>query len=265
MKKARSKSLFSVALAFVFMSLVASNFAEACDPRRGEICRQCIGDICVGDKVYNVSRDSRSATVVGVEQSGKFVLRFDDNNGVGGGWSRSDLAVSYGCYDDICVYQKVYNVTRDSRTATVVGIQSNGKFVLRFEDNFRVGAGWSRSDLALMDGCTYEHLCVGDKVYNVSRDSRLATVVGIQQNGKIVLRFEDTSGVGAGWDASDLAVPRGCYNGLCVGMDVYNTARNYRAATILAIQPNGKFVLRFNDNYGVGGGWDSSDLVCKQY
>src|SRR5690606_23169032 len=107
---------------------------------------------------------------------GKFMLRFLDNGLTGTGWSRENLAPARGCDGDICVNDSVYN-TSNNRYAKVVGLQMGNKFVLKFTDNGLTGSGWSRPNIAVMQGCQGD-LCVGDKVYNTS-NNRHAKVEGL--------------------------------------------------------------------------------------
>lgn len=220
----------------------------------------CLRDICVGERIYNVQRNYREATVVGIEAAGTYALRFTDTNAIGGNWSREDLAVQRGCYSDLCVGSEVFNVTRDSRRAYIVGIQTQGKYVLRFQDTNAVGGNWDRSDLAIPRGCASD-LCVGATIYNISRTYRQAQVVGIQNDGRYVLRFLDTNGTGGNWTRADLAIDRGCGAMFCVGQYALNAQRNYRQVQIVAIDINRKYVLKFLDTGAVGGNWTDSDLV----
>lgn len=162
----------------------------------------CSADLCVGEEVYNVS-NSRYATVTGVQAGGKFVLRYKDNNLTGSGWSRTDLAVLRGCSADLCVNEKVFNVS-NSRYATIVGFQTSGKFVLRYDDNGLTGSGWDRYDLGILKGCQ-GNLCVGYKVLNKS-NNRIARIKGFHAGNKIILRYEDNGLTGSGWSAYDLVV-----------------------------------------------------------
>ena len=220
---------------------------------------QCFRDLCVGDSAFNIKREFRRVTVVGIEPQGTYLLRFLDNNGVGGGWTRDDLAANRGCVRDICVGTRAFNISREYRQVQVVGIQTNGLFVLQFLDNNGIGGNWNRSDLALMLGCV-GRTCVGDRAYNVAREYRQVQVVGIQYNGQFVLRFLDNQGVGGNWSESDLAFPRGCGRSFCVGQHAINVSRNNRRVQIIAIEQRGTYVLRFLDNNGVGGNWNDSDL-----
>jgi hypothetical protein len=179
----------------------------------------------------------------------------------------SALAADANCYRDVCVGDRAINVTNNYREVTVLGIDNSGKFVLRFEDNGGVGGNWDREDLALETGCT-EDLCVGYPAFNVSSSYRTVTVAALQWNGKFVLRFDDNGGVGGNWNRSDLAVAWGCVENVCVNDTIYNNA-NGRQATVAAIQTStsglqDRMVLRFLDNGGVGGNWQSSEVVLLQ-
>lgn len=163
----------------------------------------CYRDLCVGTRVYNIQRSFREAEIVGIEYAGTYVLRFTDNGGVGGNWSREDLAVKQGCSGDLCVGTTVYNTQRSFRQAQIVGIQLGGKFVLRFLDNNGVGGNWDRADLAVAQGCGYNY-CVGQYALNAQRNYRQVQIVAIQQDRRYVLRFLDNGGVGGNWTDSDL-------------------------------------------------------------
>jgi hypothetical protein len=163
----------------------------------------CYRDLCVGTRVYNIQRSYREAEIVGIEHQGTYVLRFIDNGGVGGNWSREDLAVKQGCSGDLCVGTTIYNTQRNYRQAQIVGIQLGGKYVLRFLDNNGVGGNWDRADLAVMHGCGYNY-CVGQYALNAQRNYRQVQVVAIQHDRRYVLRFLDNGGVGGNWTDSDL-------------------------------------------------------------
>ncbi|MFN7729631.1 MAG: hypothetical protein ACK5P7_10785, partial [Bdellovibrio sp.] len=107
--------------------------------------RGCFQGVCVGQSVYRVSADSRLTQVVGIQDDGTFVLRFLDNGGLGGGWSRYDVAVTVGCGRIYCVGQTAY---ANGRLVRVVGIMKDGNYVLRFLDSGGLGGGWSDSDLS---------------------------------------------------------------------------------------------------------------------
>jgi len=163
---------------------------------------------CVGELAYNISRSSREVTIVGIQLDGRMVVRFSDNGGIGGGWSRGDLARTQGCSqsDGYCVGEEALNISREYRKVQVVGVQDIGALVVRFVDTGAVGGGWRAQDLARLQGCGQGNLCVGTRAYNVSRGSRIVAIVAIQHDGRFVVRFEDSGAVGGGWSLSDLAV-----------------------------------------------------------
>ena len=107
----------------------------------------CYRDLCVGARVYNIQRSYREAEIIGIESRGTYVLRFLDNNGVGGNWTRPDLAVSYGCGYNFCVGQYALNAQRNYRRVQVVAIDYSRRYVLKFLDNGGVGGNWTDADL----------------------------------------------------------------------------------------------------------------------
>jgi hypothetical protein len=163
----------------------------------------CLYDICEGDTVFNIERDYRKAVVVAIEKKGTYILRFLDTGGVGGHWGRTDLAATRGCQNRVCVGERVFNINRDYRMTQVVGLQSNGLFVLQFLDTNGVGGNWALTDLAFPYGCG-QQFCVGDLALNIQKNYRRVQVIGVEYNGNYVLRFLDTNGVGGNWSDFDL-------------------------------------------------------------
>lgn len=167
----------------------------------------CYRDVCVGDHALNVSREYREVTVVAIESAGKFVIRFEDNGGIGGNWDREDLALMQGCAGDLCVGFPAFNISREYRSVSIRAIQFDNRFVLRFNDNGGVGGNWDRSDLAVAWGCVRD-LCVNDTVYNRS-NGRQATIAAIQTNAqgvqdRMVLNYAGS--LGGNWEFSDLVL-----------------------------------------------------------
>lgn len=111
----------------------------------------CLGNICVGDHVVNVSSNNRLADVVAIQPNATFSLRFYDNGGIGHGWQQIDLAPTKGCAYDLCVGQRVFN-RYNNRYATVYAIQFGPRFVLLYEDTRTLGNGWDRNDLIPQEG-----------------------------------------------------------------------------------------------------------------
>lgn len=175
------------------------------------VTKGCSDAFCVGNTAYSVTQSvSEQVQVVAIFQNGSFVLRFLNSNRVSGGWTSAELAATRGCSEGVCVGATAYRVTsQDSRQVQVVGVQSNGSFVLRFLDSNGLGSGWTRAEIAVTKGCG-RTLCVGNTAYQSSgRGYRPVQVVAIQQNGAYVLRFLDSNGIGGNWLDSDLVRGRG--------------------------------------------------------
>ena len=107
----------------------------------------CLYNLCTGDTVFNVERNYRKAMIVGIEPRGTYVLRFLDNNGIGGNWGRRDLATAFGCGRQFCVGDLAFNIPRNYRKVRVIGIEHNGTYVLHFLDTNGVGGRWGDFDL----------------------------------------------------------------------------------------------------------------------
>lgn len=165
----------------------------------------------VGEQVYNIPRDA-FATIQAIAYDGSYVILFTTGplaGQSGSGWTDANLATTYGCLNNICVNQPVYNVRRDL-FAQISAWAQDGTYVLTFTSGSlqgQTGHGWSRDDLAIEQGCTGD-ICVGEYVYNVTRGEN-CTVVALQDNGQFVLYFNDgplAGQYGHGWSRSDLAV-----------------------------------------------------------
>lgn len=163
----------------------------------------------------------------------------------------------YPMPNQIMIGETVFNIS-NSRYAVVVAQDYSAKYVLRYNDNNATGTGWDRSDLALLRGCERD-LCVNDQIFNVS-NSRYAAVAGIQLGGKFVLKYSDNGATGSGWAREDVAIMKGCQQGLCVGTRVINVS-NRRYAVIRALQSGNRFVLGYEDNGATGSGWSITDLA----
>lgn len=113
--------------------------------------------------------------------------------------------INKSCYMGVCVGDRVFKASNGPRLAKVLAITRNHKFVLAYFDNRHIGKGWRRSDLAVTSGCYYQ-FCVGNPVHNLVLNSR-ATIVGIEENGKFVLAFDDKKhGVVGGWLTDEFAL-----------------------------------------------------------
>lgn len=181
----------------------------------------------------------------------------------------SDQAMAQ-CMGDVCANEQMINIQRDSALVTVLGFQTNGSLLLRFDTGSlagQLGSGWSRSDLAKMSGCNGVG-CAGEIVLNTARDSVSARIIGLQIDGAVVLEFLEGSLAGqrgANWTSSDLARTQGCLKDLCVGQRAINIARSNAEVTIVGIQQsNQSYVLRFETGSLAGqkgGNWSRDDLV----
>ena len=116
--------------------------------------RGCGNGFCVGKRAYNIKRDSSLVKVIGVQENRLLVVKYLDGSlkgKKGHGWSREDLAKTSGCGEGFCVGDLARNTQRNYVLVKVVGIQSNGLYVVKYlEGNLKglKGGNWAESDLA---------------------------------------------------------------------------------------------------------------------
>lgn len=224
-----------------------------------------------GEIAYNISRDYAKVKVL--EKNGRgYKIKFLSGSlagEVGSGWRRSDLAVSHGCYEKFCVNDSFYLSGRNSEKVKIVGLQSDGRFVLKFLDgpnSGELGGKWERKDLAVLEGC-YQGVCVGDYVYNTKRDGAKVKILGKTLDNSFVIKFvsgELSGQRGNSWNAKYFALKEGCYKDLCVGDIVYKLDNASPKVKILGKTQNHKFVIKFlsGSNSGRHGtNWDREDFA----
>lgn len=132
-------------------------------------------------------------TVIGASYSGSYAVRANDVwNTITNGVRRDELSVMNGCNLRLCTSDSVINIS----TATfvkVIALSSNNTFVTQAQDVWNtIASNVDRSRLADTKGCInsrYAQICVGNQVIN--NQNRYSTVVGIQQDGRVVLKASD--------------------------------------------------------------------------
>lgn len=155
--------------------------------------------------------NSRYVTVVGVSFQGLYAVRSTDGwNTITNGVRREALSVTNGCAYTTCTSDSVIDINT-ARYVTVVGISFDERVTTKSTDGWNtLVSGIETRNLAATKGCInsrYAQLCVGNQVIN--NMNRYSTVVGIQQDGRVVLKSSD------GWntlstnvDPSSLVVTR---------------------------------------------------------
>jgi hypothetical protein len=226
----------------------------------------------IGQKVYNVERDSSLVEVVAVQADGNYVIRYLNgaNSGqTGGNWQRSAFAVRNGCAGDVCTGDTAYNIERDSAQVRIVGIQTDGRYVIEYMTGSNIGllgGNWNRGALAVAYGCSAQ-FCVGEHAFNIQRDANEVEVVAIQSNGLIAIRYLEGSNanvIGGNWNDSDLARTSGCARRFCVGDEAMNIERSYSHVRVVGIQNDGRVVIKYLDgaNAGMtGANWNEEALA----
>lgn len=171
----------------------------------------CLQDLCIGTDVYVVqNRAAYQARVSGVQRDGRFELTFFGSySGTSGNWSRSEIAVTTGCQNQVCVGDDVYRaLPGDTRDARVVAIQPNGAFVLHFFDGSGLLSDIARANIAIKSGCGRSY-CVGQEfIYTGQGEQRHLRLVAVQGDGKYVMYFFDAQGVGGNWSEAEVRALR---------------------------------------------------------
>ena len=171
----------------------------------------CYKSLCVGSSIINTAKGSVYSKIIGLQTDGNYVIEFLEGQlkgRTGSHWTRKDLALPSGCSFGLCTGVSVLNVSSNSVKTRIVGIESNGNYVIQFLEGSskgKKGSNWTRKDFAVMSGC-FSNLCVGDSATLTERGAKV-TIVGLQVNNLFVVKFEsgsNTGRVGSNWNRSDL-------------------------------------------------------------
>lgn len=137
--------------------------------------------------------NNRYVTVAGVSYSGSYAVRSTDGwNTITNNLRREALAVTNGCNLDLCVNDSVIDVTM-AKYVKVAALEFDDRFVTKSIDGWNtLLSNVDRRNLAETKGCIggyYAQICVGNTVIN--RMNRYMTVVGVQVDGRVVLKSTD--------------------------------------------------------------------------
>ncbi|WII71253.1 beta-sandwich domain-containing protein [Bdellovibrio sp. 22V] len=174
----------------------------------------CTKEYCVGQLVFNKSRDNMQVKVVAVQFHGSVIIEFMEGElkgRLGGNWNSDELTLPKKCGSKFCIEDKAYLLNGDKFQGKVLilGVDKNDRYSVYFYDGElagRRGHNWSKEDLAKISGCG-RNFCVGDVVTNITRDYAKVQVMGIQENGRYVLKFLEgqvAGRFGHNWEDSDL-------------------------------------------------------------
>lgn len=137
--------------------------------------------------------NNRFVTAIGVSFNGLYAVRSTDGwNTISNNIRREELSVTNGCNMNVCTSDSVIDVM-SSRYVKVVALSFNDRFVTQSTDGWNtLMSNIERRNLAETKGCIssrYAQICVGNTVINTM--NRYSTVVGIQLDGRVVLRSSD--------------------------------------------------------------------------
>lgn len=155
--------------------------------------------------------NNKFVTIMGANFNGLYAVRSTDGwNTITNNVPRLSLSATSGCSMNICTAQSVIDVM-SARYVKVVGISFDERFVTQSTDGWNtLASNVERRNLAETEGCIssrYAQLCVGNTVIN--NQNRYSTVVGIQLDGRVVLRSTDGwNTISTNIDPSNLVITR---------------------------------------------------------
>lgn len=166
------------------------------NPYPGQTGYDAIRQLINGESVIQ-NNTARYVKVLGGSFNGQTyaVQSTDGWNTISQGISRDNLSVTTGCNIDLCVNDSVINVST-ARYVTVAGLSTLNKFVTKSTDGWNtLQSNNDRNLLAITKSgsCAFSRfggqICVGNQVIN--QQNRYSTVVGIQLDGRVVLKSSD--------------------------------------------------------------------------
>lgn len=137
--------------------------------------------------------NNRIVTVAGISFNGTFAVRANDVwNTITNNVRREALSVMNGCSQRLCTSDSVIDIS--TRTyVKLIALSYDDRFVTQANDVWNtITSNIDRSRLAETKGCIssrYAQICVGNQV--ITQQNVYATIAGIQQDGRVVLRQND--------------------------------------------------------------------------
>jgi ribosomal protein L24 len=212
---------------FLVASMISAQSALACIDNSGFT-------ICPGDVVYKGTVYSQGATVVAINPYRNTVTVRSVYAGNLNTENVTDLDITRGCIDRVCVGDKVYKGTEFSQGARVLALNPNS----RTATVQSIYAGnLVKSDVSsfdLVSGCI-RNICVGDKVYKGTQFSQGAMVISINPGRNTATVQSVYAGNLSTTEITSLEVTHGCIDGICVGDVVYKGSTYSQGARVLAI------------------------------
>jgi hypothetical protein len=172
---------------------------------RGELAVStgCGRDLCVGDLTFTKSVQPMRGTVIGITVNSQYILRLGSGQ-ISGPWGIDELAAAApkgGCATGFCVGDRAYTLSVQPMTATIIGADSGGGYMLRLASG-QISGPWQAGELAKAKGCG-RSLCVGNRVITNSVTPMRATVIGIAPGNSYMLRLASGQ-ISGPWQADEL-------------------------------------------------------------
>ncbi len=149
----------------------------------------------------------------------------------------------------LAIGEYIYDLNLKARG--IVLNRSNDVYTVKYTSGSQNGRELraARASLAVLSGCFLD-VCVGNNVYSVAYNGQaiLSRVHGISLRGEYILEYRDYQNrhtLSLDWQRANLAIPSGCVNGFCVGHVMRNRHYDNVRVEVIAIQQNGKFIIKF--------------------
>lgn len=145
--------------------------------------------------------------VIGTSFNGTLAIKSDWSGNITQGIRREEIAVTNGCGLTSCTGKSVINLSSVSYS-TVVGLRFNEGYVIKSDWSGNLTAV-NENGIAATSGCTsagWNQICVGNQV--LTQNNSYASVVGIQNDGRVVIKSDWSGNLTAHVDPRNLIITR---------------------------------------------------------
>ncbi|MBD66726.1 MAG: hypothetical protein CME62_16075 [Halobacteriovoraceae bacterium] len=157
--------------ALAALTLVATTSAFACVGYGDQ-------QVCQGDTVLIGTAHSQGYKVIGIDRRNNEFIAKDNYYNTLSTKSFDDIYYNKGCYNSICVGDKIYKGTSFAQGAKVLGYNIVNKKYLVKDNYYSTLSTQNRDTFYLPEGCN-DYICVGDTVYKGTSFAQGAKVVAM--------------------------------------------------------------------------------------
>lgn len=204
--------------------------------------------LCPGSDVIPSGYSTGYATVVDVNGYTNQITVKSTNNNRMYQHEASELSIMKGCLGKVCVGQTVTPPGYSTGSARVVAVNPIKNIVVVRSSNNNRMYEHRPEELSTQDGCL-ARMCVGDSVNPMGYSTGYAVVVAVNKDlGQIQVRSTNNNRIYT-HTPEELAVRKGCLEGICVKDTVIPNGYSTGNATVIAINfRSGTFIVRSSNN-----------------